>query len=176
MRSKSRIVVAGFLMIVAAAVLAGSKPKVTPDLYKGKDPEAAARALLELGEVQAGKGSWEIISVGYVYYSAGFKDEGQALFDRVTNAKPEGGDWMRIGRSYNAADDWENAKAAFAKALELQPDDADWLAEIGSYHNLHGDRETAEKMFDRSFASAPNDLRNTLAAAGSYVGVPPRGR
>ena len=53
--------------------------------------------------------------------------------------------------------------------------DADWLAEVGSYYNLQGDRETAEELFERSFA-AGKSLNNVLSAAGSYVGVPPRRR
>src|SRR5271170_3402087 len=65
-------------------------------------PEAAAGALGE-AERLAGKGSWELIGVGRVYYLSGNKPRGQAIFDRVTSGKPEASDWERIGEVYAEA-------------------------------------------------------------------------
>ena len=42
------------------------------------------KALLAVAKQQAGKGSWERIGVGRVYYLGGMKAEGQAIFDEVT--------------------------------------------------------------------------------------------
>jgi tetratricopeptide (TPR) repeat protein len=94
----------------------------------------------------------------------------------VLNAKAEAGDWIRAGRLYYQAGEWDKAKSAFDKVVAMKPKDEDWLAEIGAYYNLQGDREKAEELFQRSFSLDPQSLNNLLTAAGSYVGVTPRKR
>jgi len=167
--------------LVVSALLAGvvigvaaSAPKSDPSLYAGKSPKEAALALLAVAKPQAGKGSWENIGIGRVYYLMGDKAGGQAIFDRVTAGKIKESDWMRLGRVYEEAKEWEKAKAAFDKALSLDPKDAEKLAEIGAYYNLRGDRAKAEELFARSFQSKSDEVWNTLNVAGSYVGVRPQ--
>ena len=87
----------------------------------------------------------------------------------------EAGDWIRAGRTYYQAGEWDKAKSAFDKVIAMAPKDEDWQAEIGAYYNLQGDREKAEELFQRSFASG-RSLNNVLNVAGSYVGVAPRKR
>jgi tetratricopeptide (TPR) repeat protein len=147
--------------------------KISPDTYRGKTKKEAAASLLSLAQAQAGKGSWEQIGVGRVYYVGGMKTEGQAMFDRVTAKKAEDSDWMRIGRAYYDAGDWAKAKEAFEKVLAKAPKDGPWLAEIGAYYNLKGDRKTAEDLFDRSFAVESEEVWQTANIAGSYLGVEP---
>ncbi|HEX7152871.1 MAG TPA: tetratricopeptide repeat protein [Thermoanaerobaculia bacterium] len=142
--------------------------------YRSKSKQEAALALLETAKKQAGKGSWEQIGVGRVYYLSGQKAEGQALFDAVTSKKPEAGDWFRIGRVYREAGEWDKAKAAFDKALQMEKGDEKWLSEVGAYYNLEGDRETAERMFDQSYKIETEDVWPTLNMASSYLGVEPQ--
>ena len=149
--------------------------RIAPETYRGKEPNAAARALLAEASALAGKASWERIAVGRVFYLGGMKAEGQAIFDSVLGSpKAEGGDWIRVGRVYYDAGEWDKAKAAFARVVELEPEDAPWLAEIGAYHNLQGDRATAEELFARAFALDSEEVWHTVHVAGSYVGVTPR--
>jgi predicted Zn-dependent protease len=167
-------VVAAFLLGAAVGAYAAKKPGVGPALYAGKPAPEAAEALLAAARVLAGKGSWENIAVGRVYYLSGKKAEGQAIFDAVTGSKkPDPGDWIRVGRVYYEAGEWDKARAAFDKVLQLKSDDEDWMAEIGAYYLLKGDRAHAEELFTRSFQREPNSLWNTLRAAAAYVKVLP---
>ena len=120
-----------FCLGVAAGVFARGKG-VDPATYKVKSKQAAGMDLLNLARAQAGKGSWENIAVGRVYYLAGSRNEGQAIFDAANARKADSGNWMRIGRVYWEAKDWAKAKVAFDKALAMEPKDAPWLAEIGA--------------------------------------------
>lgn len=170
----------GTVVLVGAAFVLGTvvgawarKAPFDTGLYTGKPPQEAAAGLLATGKTLAGKGSWENIAVGRVYYLSGHKPEGQAIFDAVTAKKGEGGDWFRIGKVYYEAGEWDKAKTAFDKVLQGNPKDEDWLAEIGAYYNLKGDRARAEELFGRSFAGDPENLYNTVKAAGSYVKVVP---
>ena len=86
----------------------------------------------------------------------------------MNTSSPQGG-------FFPAKGEWDKARSAFDTVIAMKPKDADWLAEIGAYHNLQGDREKAEELFQRSFA-AGNSLNNVLNVAGSYVGVTPRKR
>jgi Flp pilus assembly protein TadD len=162
-----------FLFGVTAGALAAKKG-LDSSLFTGKEPKAAADALLAVAKEQAGKGSWERIAVGRVLYLSGRKAEGQAIFDEVTAKKPEGSDWLRIGRIYVEAGEWDKAKGAFDKALALSPKDAPWMAEIGGWYNLKGDRAAAEELFAKSFAIESGEFWNTVNVAGSYVGVKPQ--
>ena len=166
----------GTLLIVTlglvGAVEAGKNDKIDPAMYVGQEPAQAAEHLLEKAVIQAEKGTWERIAVGQIYYLSGDKERAEAIFDGIK--KKDAGDWMRIARIYYRAGDWEKAKETFDIVLEEAPKDEDWLAEIGSYYNLQGDRAKAEELFNRSFKLDPDNLYNTLKAAGSYLGVEER--
>lgn len=169
MKFRRMILTTALSVLVAPAGFAAQK--VAPSQYHGKDKQAAARDLLEMAKVQAGKGSWERIAVGRVYYLGGFKPEGQAIFDDVLANDPEGTDLFRIGRIYWAAGERERAMALFERALRENPKDSSGMAELGAYHLLMGNRAAAETWFDRSF-DRKDDVWSTVAAAGSYLGVP----
>jgi len=143
-------------------------------VYHGKQPKEAGRVLLELGRKQAGKGTWERIGIGRVYYLAGMKPEGQAIFDEVTAHKPESTDWWRIGRVYWEAGEWDKARATFEKSLAMNSKDDKGLAELGAYYMLKGDRAKAEELFDRSYAIESGEVWNTAMIAGGYLGVKPQ--
>ncbi|MCD4749566.1 MAG: tetratricopeptide repeat protein [Thermoanaerobaculales bacterium] len=167
-----------FISVISVVAFAGSdawakKPESHPGLYEGKAPRVAADALGDIGLGQAGKGTWQRIRVGRVFYLSGQKEKGQAIFDAILGAKPDAGDWIRIGRVYYEAGEWAEAREIFERVLDLKPNDADWLAEIGAYFNLQGDRERAEELFRRSFDDEPSNHRNTAYVAGSYVGIVP---
>src|ERR1700686_450162 len=66
------------------------------DVIRGKSDKDAGLAALAEAEHLAGGGSWELIAVGRVYYLAGEKARGQALFDSALNRKPGGSDFERI--------------------------------------------------------------------------------
>lgn len=143
-------------------------------LYRSKDKKEAAQALLTLAKQQAGKGSWERIGVGRVYYLGGMKAEGQAIFDEVLAKKPEPTDWWRIGRVYWEAGEWDKAKAAFEKSLAKNPNDDKGLAELGAYYLIKGDRAKAEELFDKSYSIEQGEVWNTAMIAGGYLGVKPQ--
>ena len=162
-----------FVLGVAVGVVAATS-KVEKGMYAGQSPQDAAAALLTAAQQQAGKGSWENIAVGRVWYLSGDKAQGQAIFDRVFAGKVKKDDFMRLGRVYVEAKEWDKAKAAFERALALDPKDEGNLSEVGARYNLHGDRATAEAYFDRAFKSKPDEVWYTVNAAGSYVGVKPQ--
>jgi tetratricopeptide (TPR) repeat protein len=170
---KFRFIAVSIMLFVVGAPGAFAAQKVAPSQYHDKDKQEAARALLEVAKIQAGKGSWERIAVGRVYYLGGFKSEGQAIFDDVLANDPEGTDLFRIARIYRQAGEWERAEALFERALQDKPKDVQGVAELGAYYMLLGDRAAAERLFDRSF-QREDELWSTVAAAGSYLGVPPQ--
>ncbi len=158
----------------AFAAYAARKNPVDPALFLGQEPAPAAAALLDVARAQAGDGTWERIAVGRVLYLTGKKAEGQQLFDEVLGGKKvESGDWMRVARVYEEADEWAKAKPLFDKVIAASPKDEDWHAEIGAYSLLHGDRARAEELFARSFQLDPENLYNTLRVAGAYAGLAP---
>lgn len=158
------------LLISSTAV---ASQKIPPDAYRGKDAQEAAKALLEVAKVQADGGSWELISVGRIYYLGGFKSEGKAIFDDVLAHRPEASDLLRVAQVYREAGDWAQAKVLFDRYVSENPKDAYGLAKIGSYYLGHGDRAEAEALFDRSF-KLESDLWSSIAAAGGYLGVAPQ--
>jgi tetratricopeptide (TPR) repeat protein len=164
---------AAFVLGTASGAYAAKKVTLSPGLFTGKPAPEAAANLLGAAKVLAEKGSWENIAVGRVYYLAGQKAEGQAIFDATAGNKSDAGDWIRIGRVYYEAGEWDKARAAFDKVLQLKPDDEDWLAEIGAYYVLKGDRAHGEELFTRSFKREPNSLWNALRAAAAYLKVAP---
>ena len=173
-RTHAVLILTGFVVGVAVGVAASGSQKVDSMMYVDKSPKEATLGLLPVALSQAGNGSWENIAVGRVYYLMGDKAEGQGIFDRVIATKVKKDDWMRMGRVYVEAKEWDKAKAAFDKTLVLDPKDQGNLTEIGAWYNLHGDRRTAEQLFTRAFKSKPDEIWYTVNAAGSYVGVKPQ--
>ncbi|MBZ5588494.1 MAG: tetratricopeptide repeat protein [Acidobacteriia bacterium] len=163
-----------FVLGVVVGVAGSAGSKVDKMMYVGQSPKDAAVGLLTVGLKQAGKGSWENIAVGRVYYLMGDKVQGQAIIDHVIATKVKDNDWMRIGRIYVEAKEWDKAKDAFEKALALDPKNEGNLNEVGAWYNLHGDRAKAEEYFDRAFSRKPDEVWHTVNAAGSYVGVKPQ--
>jgi len=166
-------IVVAFAIGVAVG-LAASGAKSTPDLYSGKKANEAALSLLEVAKEQAGKGSWENIGVARVYLLMGEKGKAEEILDKVRGGKMKKDDWLRVGRAYEEAGEWDRAKDAFGKALSLDAKDAEYHAEIGAYYNLHGDRVRAEELFAKSFGIKSDEVWNTVNVAGSYVKVRPQ--
>ncbi len=162
------------VLALGIAIGIGVAKGVDTSLYHGKEKKEAARALLELALKQAGRGSWERIGVGRVYYLGGMKPEGQAIFDEVMSQKPKSTDWWRLGRVYWEAGEWDKARNAFEKSLAMNPKDDKALAELGAYYMIKGDRAKAEELYDRSFALESGENWNTAAMAGGYLGVRPQ--
>ena len=165
------------LVFVAGAGLGYAARKAPPPgaaMYRGQDGQDAARALLAAALAQAGKGSWERIAVGRVYYLGGLKADGQRIFDGVLAGRHEASDLYRIARVYREAGEWDKAKPLFDRYLADNPGEAKALAEVGGYYLLQGDRDSAERLFDRSFAADGDELWATLHAAGAYLNLPPQ--
>jgi Flp pilus assembly protein TadD len=177
MKRSSLIIVIVLVFLVGAAVGVAFAKKITisANAYAGKSPEEASDALLNVARTMAGNGSWENIHLARVYFLSGREEEGQAILDGVLDGRAAAGDWMRAGRLYYQAGDWDRARSAFDKVIVMAPKDEDWQAEVGAYYNLQGDREKAEGLFRRSFASGQS-LNTVLNVAGSYVVVTPRKR
>jgi tetratricopeptide (TPR) repeat protein len=147
--------------------------RIVPTDYRGKTKEEAGKALLVQARAQAGRGSWERIAVGRVYYLAGMKAEGQAIFDEVLSKKAESSDFFRVARVYREAGEWQKAKELFDRYVRQNPGDDKGLAEVGAYYLLNGDRETAEQLFERSF-KLESEMWSTVSAAAGYLGVEPQ--
>lgn len=158
-----------FSLGIVLSAAADKNDKIEASHFRNHAPERAAANLLDMALKQADDGSWERIAVARMYFLSGDTARGQEIFDGIT--KRDASDWIRIGRVYWQADDWERAQEAFGHVLEMKPKDEDWLAEIGAYYNLKGDRAKAEELFERSFREDPDNLYNTLTAAGSYLGI-----
>jgi tetratricopeptide (TPR) repeat protein len=141
--------------------------------YAGKEPKAAAQAMLDRAEVLAEKGSWERIGIGRVYYLSGNKEKGKALFDAVLGGKVAKSDLYRIASVYAQAGEFEKAKPLFERGIAMDPEDDKSIIEAGCWYNLNGDRARAEQLFDSAFAEAPSDMWHYVVAAGSYLGVQP---
>ncbi|MDQ3281256.1 MAG: tetratricopeptide repeat protein, partial [Acidobacteriota bacterium] len=139
MQKKSAVLMSIVFMFGLAVGAFAAKKGIDASMYRNaKSKKEAGQALLELAKKQAGKGSWERIGVGRVYYLGGMKAEGQAIFDEVTAKKPESSDWFRIARVYREAGEWNKAQETFDKAMKMEPNDAKWLAEVGAYYLRNG--------------------------------------
>ena len=170
---KNRIAAALAASLFVAGIGIGyAAQKVAPQVFHGKSKEDAARALLDVARMQAGDGSWERIAIGRVLYLGGHKAEGQAIFDSLLNGDHEDSDVFRIARVYREAGEWSKAKPLFDTFVAGNPKDEKGLAEVGAFYLLNGDRDSAEKLFDRSFGVAV-EFWATLGAAGAYLGVVP---
>jgi tetratricopeptide (TPR) repeat protein len=145
------------------------------EVYQGKDPKAAATALLDQALKLAGDGSWERIAVGRAWYLGGDKARGQQIFDAVTgDRKAKASDWFRVGRVYVEAKEWDKAKTAIEKALAIEPDDDSGMIEYGALLNIHNDRAKAEELFTKALTKNQNDFWHWVGAGGSYLGVVPQ--
>ena len=167
------VLIAVFTLGIGLGAFAAKKG-LDASLYAGKSKREAAQALLEVAKKQAGKGSWERIGVGRVYYLGGMKAEGQAIFDEVTAKEPEPTDWWRIGRVYWEAGEWDKARDAFERSLARNKKDDKGLAELGAYYMLKGDRAKAEELYGKSLAIESGEVWNTAMMAGGYLGVRPQ--
>src|SRR3546814_280049 len=165
---------AEFSVVCGMGVGDAARSEPARALYHGKRGQEAGRGLVELALEQAEDGSWERIGVARVYYLGGFKAEGQAIFDEVLAGKHDDGDAYRIARVYREAGEKEKARVIFERYLAANPDDSRALSEVGAYTLLDGDREVAERLFDRSFAVERDDMWATLQLAGAYLGVAPQ--
>ena len=178
MRKAATVMILASIFVLGAAIgsFAAKKGGVTSAAWQGASAAEAAGNLLALGQDFAENDSWQNIHLARVHYLSGDKVHAEAVFDRFSGAKAEAGDLIRIARVYAHAGDWDQARPLFDKVVEMAPKDEDWLIEVGAFYNLNGDREHAEELFARGFRTAPKNLKNTLTAAGSYLGVPPRKR
>jgi tetratricopeptide (TPR) repeat protein len=175
MRNLKLAAVVAFVFVAGIGVGHGARPEPGPTMYRDQDPQAAARALLDVALVQAGKnGSWERIGVGRAYYLGGLKAEGVAIFDALLTGKHADSDVFRIARVYQEAGEWDKAKPLFDRYLQANPKDVKDLAEVGAYYLLNGDRATAEQLFDRAYKIEREELWATLDIAGAYLGVQPQ--
>lgn len=95
------------------------------------------------------------------------------MFDAVLSGKHEPSDEFRVARVYREAGEWARAKPMFDSYIARNPKDEKEIAEVGAYYLLAGDRDTAENLFDKSFAITP-ELWATIPAAGAYLGVAPQ--
>ena len=170
---KLRMTAAAVLLSVFAASTVHAAKRVDAPAFQGMTQPEAGKALLQKALAEAGKGSWERIAVGRVYYLGGMKAEGQAIFDAILAQDPDPSDLFRVARVYREAGEWPRAKPLFDQALLLNPKDEKGLAEVGAYYLANGDRATAEALFDRSF-KLQSEIWATVSAAGAYLGVPPQ--
>jgi tetratricopeptide (TPR) repeat protein len=142
------------------------------NLFRGKSEKEAGQAALVEAERLAENGSWELIAVGRVHYLSGDKAKGQALFDRVTGRKPEGGDWQRIGEVYAEAGEKDRAEACFQKALAASPKDDTGQSEVGAWYIRNGQRDKGEELFAKALARNADEIWHYVRAAEAYLGVP----
>jgi tetratricopeptide (TPR) repeat protein len=163
---------AGSLLLGVGLGIAASKDGAGIDAIRGKDAKEAGAAALVEAERLAGKGSWEQIGVGRVYYLSGDKARGQAIFDRVTGAKPKASDWQRIGAVYAEAGENDRAAECYQKVLDLNPKDDTGQAEIGAWYIRIGQREKGEALVGQALQRDPNDLWHYVRAAEAFWGVP----
>jgi tetratricopeptide (TPR) repeat protein len=104
------------------------------DVIRGKSDKEAGLAALAEAEHLAEGGTWELIAVGRVYYLAGEKARGQALFDSVMSRKPGGSDFERIADVYVEAGENDKATALYERMLAIDSKDDSSQAEVGAWY------------------------------------------
>jgi tetratricopeptide (TPR) repeat protein len=164
----------GCLVLAAAIGYAATITGGGVAVFRGKPAREGAMAALAEAEKLAGNGSWELIGIGRVYYLSGDKARGQAIFDRVTGAKPKGSDWQRIGDVYAAAGENARAEECYQKVIAGDPNDDTGQAEIGAWYIRIGQREKGEELFARALAKHANDNWHYVRAAEALLGVRPK--
>lgn len=161
--------------LAQSAIAQKGKPAFSADIFQGKEPKAAATALLDGALQLAGDGSWERIAVGRAWYLGGDKAKGQQIFDGVTGGKKVvASDWFRIGRVYAEAGEWDKAQTAFDKALAMEAGDDSGMIEYGALANVNKDRAKAETLFTKAMTRKPREFWHWVGAGGSYLGVKPQ--
>ena len=135
------------------------------------DREAGSAALVE-AERLAGKGSWELIGIGRVYYLSGDKAKGEALFTRATSGKQTAGDYQRIAEIYAEAGDDAKAEENYGKMLVLDPADDSQRSEVGAWYIRAGQRAKGEEYLAKAFTTGPRDPSHYVRAAEGFLGVP----
>ena len=145
-------------------------------VFKGKPAKEGAYAALGEAEKLAGRGSWELIGVGRVYYLSGDTAKGQAIFDRVLAGKPEGSDYQRIADVYAEAKENAKAEEYYHKLLaaDTKGKDDTGLAEIGAFYIRIGQREKGEELLTKALSRNPNENWHYVRAAEALLGVPPK--
>lgn len=143
-------------------------------VFRGKPAREGAMAALAEAERLAGKGSWELIGVGRVYYLSGDKARGQAIFDRVTSSKPQRSDWQRIGDVYAEAGENTKAEECYQRVIGSDSKDDTGQAEIGAWYIRTGQREKGEELFARALAKNPNENWHYVRAAEALLGILPK--
>ena len=172
---KTGLAVAVAVGCFVAGVAFGFGKKVTApgiETIRGKPAQEAAVSALTEAEKLAGDNSWELLGVARVYYLSGDKTRGQALIDRVLNAKPAASDWLRVGEIYAQANEIQQAEAAYDKALAGDPKDDNERAQIGAWYISRGQRDKGEELLAQAFAQNPEDVWHYLRAAEGLLKVP----
>jgi tetratricopeptide (TPR) repeat protein len=172
---KTGLAVALAVGCFVAGVAFGFGKKEKPpgiETIRGKPPQEAALSALQEAEKLAQDNSWEVLGVARVYYLSGDKTRGQAVMDRVLNAKPAASDWKRVGDIYAEAKEQEKAEAAYDKALAGDRNDDNERAEIGAWYIRLGQRDKGEELFSQAFAQNPEDVWHYLRAAEAFLAVP----
>jgi tetratricopeptide (TPR) repeat protein len=142
------------------------------DTIRGKSDKDAAGAALTEAERLANGGSWELIEVGRIYYLTGQKPRGQELFDSVTNHKPGGADFERIGNVYAEAGENDKATASYEKMFALDPSDDSNQAVLGTWYIRIGQRDRGEALLAQALQRRPNASDYYVRAAESLLSVP----
>jgi tetratricopeptide (TPR) repeat protein len=144
------------------------------DVIRGKSDKEAGLAALAEAEHLAEGGTWELIAVGRVYYLAGEKARGQALFDSVMSRKPGGSDFERIADVYVEAGENDKATALYERMLAIDSKDDSSQAEVGAWYIRTGDRTKGEALLAQALQHRPNEPGHYVRAAESLLGVPDR--
>jgi tetratricopeptide (TPR) repeat protein len=144
------------------------------EAIRGKPDKDAAYAALAEAEHLANGGSWELIAVGRVYYLAGEKPRGQALFDSVVNGKAGGSDLERIADVYAEAGENDKATVLYERMLAIDPKDDSSQAVVGAWYMRLGQREKGEALLERALQRRPGAPDYYVRAAESLLGVPAR--
>jgi len=175
--TRTNALYAVFAFALGATVALAAKPKITFDpknYYVGKDPKAAAAAMLAQAETLAGDDTWERIGLGRVYCLTGDKPKGEALFTGVLGGPKVGkGDIYRIATAYATAKEWAKAKPLFEKAIAMDPGDDTGIMKAACWFNLNGERARAEELFLTAFGKNPDETWHYILAGASYEGVAP---
>ena len=174
-RRNALYIVLAFALGASTVLVAKTKIVFDPNAYyAGKDPKAAAAAMLAQAEKLAGDDTWQKIGVGRVAYLSGDKDKGEALFNSVLGgAKVGKGDLYRIATAYAIGKNWEKAKPLFERAIAMDLGDDTGIMKAACWFNLNGDRARAEELFGVALGKNPEEVWHYTLAAGSYVGVQP---
>ena len=174
MKSTSAVLVAAISLTLGVGIGMAAKLKGAGiSVITGKPDQEAGFAALAEAERLAGKGSWELIAVGRVYYLSGDRAKGETFFTRATSGKQTAGDYQRIAEIYAEAGDAAKAEENYGKMLVLDPEDDSQRAEVGAWYIRIGQRAKAEQYLAKAFSMGHNDPSNYIRAAEGLLGVQP---